>query len=123
MGATSVDLWNKAWLARIKAETGRKGPPVRAEEVARPVGVVGEGLRSGSAPGHHKRAGGAEHSDLLSVSQLTPRISMCQGLFDELEFSDWQYEQSSVHDIPINLMRDARNQPAFSLFSWTREAA
>ena len=88
----------------------------------RPVGVVGEGLSS--ALDHHKRAGGAERSELLSVSQLTPRITVCQGLFDELEFlicKYWQYEQSSAHDIPINLMRDARNQPAFSLFSWARE--
>ena len=53
----------------------------------RPVGVVGEGLSS--ALDHHKRAGGAERSELLSVSQLTPRITVCQGLFDELYFSDW----------------------------------
>ena len=84
------------------------------------MGLVGEGLSS--ALGHHKRAGGAERSELLSVSQLTPRITVCQCLHDELEFSDWQYEQSSIHDIPINLMRDARNQLAFSLFSWAREA-
>ena len=82
----------------------------------RPVGVVGEGLSS--ALDHHKRAGGAERSELLSVSQLTPRISVCQGLFDEIEFSDYLYE----NNLPINLMRDTRNQPAFSLFSWPREA-
>ena len=79
------------------------------------MGVVGKGLRSGSAPDHHDQAGGVERADLLSVSQLTPHISVCQGLFDELEFSEWKHEH-------VDRMRDARNQPAFSLFSWAREA-
>ena len=48
---------NKAWLARIKAETGRKGPPVRADEVARPVGVVVEGCRSNTPQGQAKKFG------------------------------------------------------------------
>ena len=134
----------KAWKARVLAERARKGPPVAGARAVprvpacisniareggvgggstRPVGVVGEELSSASD--HHNRAGGAERSELVSVSQLTPRISVFQGLFDELEFSDWYYEQYSgfsLRDIPINLMRDTRNQPAFSLFSWTREA-
>ena len=97
----------KAWKARVLAERARKGPPTAVARAVpfvpactsniaheggvvgdstRPVGVVGEGLSR--ALDHHKRAGGAERSELLSVSQLTPRITVCQGLFDELEFSD-----------------------------------
>ena len=73
---------NKAWLARIKAETGRKGPPVRADEVARPVGVVGEGCRS-NTPGHEIRAGGVS-----LLPQCVSRLSVYQGKFDELDYND-----------------------------------
>ena len=122
---------NRAWLARIKAEAGRKGPPVRVDEVVRPVGVVGEGCRS-NTPGHEIRAGGVS---VLPVSQCTPpqrvsRLSVFRGQFDELEYNDWKFEQGnyglssnrsnimsdlsrSVH----NIMSDARNQPEFSYFS------
>ncbi len=85
---------NKAWLARIKAEAGRKGPPVRADEVVRPVGVVGESCRS-NTPGREIRAGGVS---LSPMSQCTPpqrvsRLSVYQGKFDELDYIDWKFEQ------------------------------
>ena len=69
---------NRAWLARIKAEAGRKGPPVRADAVVRPVGVVGEGARS-NTPGHETRAGVVS---LLPVLQCAPTecISVYHGL-------------------------------------------
>ena len=111
---------NKAWLARIKAATGGKGPPVRAEEVARPVGVVGEGCRS-NTPGLESRAGGVS---LLPVSQCTPpqrvsRLSVYQGKFDELDYNDWKLEQGHYNfsSNRSHIMRDARNQPEFSYFS------
>ena len=62
--------------------------------------MVGEELSS--ALDHHNRAGGAERSELLSVSQLTPRISVFQGLFDELEFSDWYYEILDARRFALN---------------------
>ena len=55
----------KAWRVRVRAEEARKGPPVRAEEVAEPVGVVGEGARS-NTPGHVTRESGVS---VLPVSQ------------------------------------------------------
>ena len=111
---------NRAWLARIKAEAGRKGPPVRVDEVVRPVGVVGEGCRS-NTPGHEIRAGGVS---LLPVSQCTPpqrvsRLSVFRGQFDELEYNDWKFEQGNyvLSSNRSNIMSDARNQPEFSYFS------
>ena len=97
----------------------RKGPPLRVA-VAVPVGVVGEGARS-NTPDHEAREGGV-HS--LPVSQCTPpqRISVCQGMFDELEYSDFLYFGNSDASTRTNVMRDARNQPEFSYFSQTREA-
>ena len=109
----------KAWRVRVRAEEARKGPPVRAEEVAEPVGVVGEGARS-NTPGHVTRESGVS---VLPVSQCTPpqQISVCQGMFDELDFLEWRFQQNGSSNKP-NTMHDTRNQPEFSYFSWTREA-
>jgi hypothetical protein len=60
---------------------------------------------------------GTKQNEALLLLEIAPRA--------QYELSDWQYEQYSgfsLRDIPINLVRDTRNQPAFSLFSWTREA-
>ena len=108
----------KAWRVRVRAEEARKGPPVRAEEVAEPVGVVGEGARS-NTPGHVTREGGVF---VVPVSPCTPpqQISVCQGMFDELAFLEWRFPTDSSNT--PNIMHDTRNQPEFSYFSWTREA-
>ena len=106
-------------MERVRAVGARKGPPFR-EAVAVPVGVVGEGARS-NTPDHETREGGV-HS--LPVSKCTPpqRISVCQGMFDELEYSDFLYFGNRDSSTRTNVMRDARNQPKFSYFSQTREA-
>ena len=52
-------------------------------------------------------------------TQLTMRVTVCQGLCDELEFSDWKYDNSLAIS---NVIPNARNQPGFSFFSVARDA-
>jgi hypothetical protein len=76
---------NKAWLARIKAETRRKGPPVRVDEVARPVGVVEEGSQQYPRP---RNSGGRRvfvSSVAMHSSAACFASSVFQGKFDEFE--------------------------------------
>ena len=97
----------RARRAQVVAARGRKGPPVADGGGAPRVtvcttstaggvvftaplaGVVGEGVRRRST---------------------APHSSVCQGLFDELEFSDWQYNKTVTQ-------RNAQNHTEFSLFS------
>ena len=110
----------KAWRARLREKAARKGPPVRAVAVAGPVGVVGEGARS-NTPGRIAREGGVS---LLPVSQCTSpqRISVCQGKFDELEYLEFKSNNHDPSSNVTHVMHDARNQPEFSYFSYSREA-
>ena len=59
------------------------------------AGVVGEGIRRSTAE---------------------PRITVCHGLYDELEFSDWKYDNSLVIS---NAIPNVRNQLEFSFFTVT----
>ena len=65
---------------------------------APPAGVVGDGIRRSTA---------------------APRVTVCQGLCDELEFSDWKYDNSLAIS---NVIPNVRNQPGFSFFSVARDA-
>ena len=104
----------RARRAQAIAAGARKGPPAagggaprvnvcnsKAASVvftAPPAGVVGEGIRRSTAE---------------------PRITVCQGLCDELEFSDWKYYQSLTLS---NAISNVHSQPEFSFFSVARDA-
>ena len=65
---------------------------------APPAGVVGEGIRRSTAE---------------------PRVTVCQGLCDELEFSDWKSDNNLAIS---NAIPNVRNQLEFSFFSVARDA-
>ena len=104
----------RARRAQALAAGVRKGPPAAGGGVPRvnecnstatgvvftapPGGVVGEGIRRSTAE---------------------PRVTVCLGLCDELEFSDWKYNNSLAIS---NVTTSVRNQPEFSFFSVARDA-
>ena len=104
----------RARRAQALAAGARKGPPAAGGGAPRvnvcnstaasvvftapPAGVVGEGIRRSTAE---------------------PRITVCQGLCDELEFSDWKY----YHSLTLsNAISNVHSQPEFSFFSVARDA-
>ena len=104
----------RARRAQALAAGVRKGPPAAGGGVPRvnkcsstaagvvftapPAGVVGDGIRRSTA---------------------APRVTVYQRLCDELEFSDWKYNNSLAIS---NVTASVRNQLEFSFFSVARDA-